>query len=61
MVNILLDTIAFIDKQYPFFKRKGGRDHIFLFTHDEGACWAPTAINNSIWFSHWGRMGLNHT
>ena len=34
--------------------RRGGRDHIWLFTHDEGTCWAPAAIKNSIILGHWG-------
>lgn len=34
--------------------RRQGRDHIWLFTHDEGSCWAPAAIKNSIILSHWG-------
>lgn len=39
-----------------------GRDHIWLATHDEGACWFPTEVyNNSIILTHWGRMDVNHT
>ena len=45
----------------PHTQRRNGRDHIFLFTHDEGACWAPTVLNTSIWLTHWGRSELNHT
>ncbi len=35
--------------------RKGGRDHIWLISHDEGSCWAPAEIRPSIILSHWGR------
>ena len=35
--------------------RNGGRDHIFLISHDEGPCWAPAEIRPSIILSHWGR------
>lgn len=36
----------------------GGANHIWLFAHDEGACWAPTEIYNaSIILSQWGRLG----
>jgi hypothetical protein len=43
-------------------RRSQGRDHIWLFSHDEGACWAPTELyNNSIILTHWGRMDPDHT
>ncbi|MEW5317214.1 MAG: hypothetical protein WDW38_008534 [Sanguina aurantia] len=35
----------------------GGRDHVWLFTHDEGACWVPNEVTPSVWLTHWGRMG----
>ena len=41
--------------------RRGGRDHIWLTTHDEGSCWVPAAIRPSIILSHWGRKDANHT
>ena len=32
-------------------------NHIFLFAHDEGACWAPQELfEHSIILTHWGRM-----
>ncbi|KAG2494841.1 hypothetical protein HYH03_007081 [Edaphochlamys debaryana] len=61
IVNMLVDVVTWVNATHPFWQRRGGRDHVFLFTHDEGACWAPTVLNNSIWLTHWGRMGLNHT
>ena len=52
----------------PFFRpvpccrdRRGGRDHIWLQTHDEGSCYVPAAIRSSIILSHWGRKDANHT
>lgn len=34
-----------------------GADHIWLFAHDEGACWAPKELyENSIILTHWGRL-----
>ena len=59
--GLLLQAKRWIEAKYPYWKRRGGRDHIWLFSHDEGACWAPNEISNSIWLTHWGRMGLNHT
>lgn len=52
---------SLLRQTYPFWQKHGGRDHVFLFTHDEGACWAPTIAKNAVWLTHWGRMGLNHT
>ena len=36
-------------------RRFGGRDHIWLVSHDEGPCWVPTELWPSIILSHWGR------
>ena len=34
-----------------------GSDHIFLFSHDEGGCFAPQPVANAaIILSHWGRL-----
>ena len=33
--------------------RRGGRDHIWLVTHDEASCYVPAAIRPSIILSHW--------
>ena len=34
--HLILDTKRWIQEHYPFWNRKGGKDHIWLFTHDEG-------------------------
>jgi hypothetical protein len=35
-----------------------GTNHIWLFAHDEGACWAPTEIARaSLILTQWGRLG----
>ncbi|KXZ53466.1 hypothetical protein GPECTOR_7g916 [Gonium pectorale] len=60
MVNMLMETVDWINTTYPFWQRRGGRDHIWLFTHDEGACWAPNVLNSSIWLTHWGRLDPDH-
>jgi hypothetical protein len=59
--GLILQTKRWIETTYPYWRRRGGRDHIWLFSHDEGACWAPNEIASSIWLTHWGRMGLNHS
>eukprot|EP00798_Chlamydomonas_sp_ICE-L_P013135 gene13135-3458_t len=46
----------------PIFSLLGtttkGRDHIWLTSVDEGACYMPSEIyNTSIVFTHWGRLG----
>ncbi|KAG2444185.1 hypothetical protein HYH02_009123 [Chlamydomonas schloesseri] len=60
MLNMIMETRDWIDEHYPYWKRRGGRDHIWTFTHDEGACWAPNVLNTSIWLTHWGRMDPDH-
>ncbi|KAG5552415.1 hypothetical protein RHGRI_010480 [Rhododendron griersonianum] len=37
-----------IVEQYPFWNRSSGRDHIWSFSWDEGACYAPKEIWNSM-------------
>ncbi|KXZ53465.1 hypothetical protein GPECTOR_7g915 [Gonium pectorale] len=60
-VNMLRETVDWINTTYPFWQRRGGRDHIWIFAHDEGSCWAPTVLKDSVWLTHWGRLDLNHT
>ncbi|PNH07497.1 putative glucuronosyltransferase, partial [Tetrabaena socialis] len=61
MANMLRDALAWVNATFPYWARRGGRDHLLLFTHDEGACWAPTVAKDAIWLTHWGRLGDNHT
>lgn len=53
--------LSWVKAAHPFWNRTGGSDHIWLFSHDEGACWAPAEIyNSSIILTHWGRTGDAH-
>jgi len=38
----------------PYWSRRGGADHIFLMSHDEGACWAPQRAWPAIMLTHYG-------
>jgi hypothetical protein len=52
-----LDALNWIRTTYPYWNASNGADHLWLFAHDEGACWAPTEIyNSSIILSQWGRL-----
>lgn len=43
--------------RWPYWNASGGADHLFLFSHDEGACWAPHEVyQNATILTHWGRM-----
>ncbi|KIZ06152.1 exostosin-like glycosyltransferase [Monoraphidium neglectum] len=56
-----LELLRHIQSAYPYWNRTGGRDHVWLFSHDEGACWAPTEVyTTSIILTHWGRLDLDH-
>ncbi|XP_068643172.1 uncharacterized protein [Aristolochia californica] len=49
-----------IVQQYPFWNRSSGRDHIWSFSWDEGACYAPKEIWNSMMLVHWGNTNSKH-
>jgi hypothetical protein len=44
-----------VSTAYPYWNRHGGRDHMWMMFHDEGACFAPKEIWPSIMITHWGR------
>ncbi|XP_052175852.1 uncharacterized protein LOC127790391 isoform X2 [Diospyros lotus] len=46
--------------QYPFWNHSSGRDHIWFFSWDEGACYAPKEIWNSMMLVHWGNINSKH-
>jgi hypothetical protein len=34
----VLEVLRFIQDKYPFWDRKGGQDHVWAFTYDQGIC-----------------------
>lgn len=56
------DALQQVRSRWPYFNRsisRGVPDHLFLFSHDEGACWAPLDLyQHSIILTHWGRRDL---
>lgn len=51
----------YVASQFPFFNRSQGRDHMWFFGWDEGACTAPKDIWRGVMLSHWGNTGHPHT
>ncbi|CAI0377079.1 unnamed protein product [Linum tenue] len=49
-----------IVEHHPFWNRSSGRDHIWSFAWDEGACYAPKEIWNSMMLVHWGNTNSKH-
>eukprot|EP00884_Botryococcus_braunii_P011152 jgi/Botrbrau1/20037/Bobra.200_1s0042.1 len=51
-----LEAKRWLETHLPYWNRRGGRDHVWLFAHDEGSCWVPQEIwEASIILSSWGR------
>lgn len=46
---MLVGMQRFVNETFPFWAKNGGRDHVFLMPHDEGACYAPP----DIWVRRW--------
>ena len=56
-MRMTLSALQQIRREQPFWNASGGRDHVFLFSHDEGGCWAPKEVASAaILLTHWGRM-----
>jgi len=51
---LMLRALRYIQYTYPFWNASAGRDHIWLMLHDEGPCFCPKAIRNSILLTHYG-------
>ncbi|GLC34055.1 hypothetical protein PLESTB_000832400 [Pleodorina starrii] len=59
--NMLMEVQGWLSSVLPYWSRRGGRDHVWLMPHDEGACWMPRDLyDRSIVLTHWGRMDLDH-
>ncbi|KAI3471660.1 hypothetical protein Pfo_028310 [Paulownia fortunei] len=47
--------------QYPYWNQSSGKDHMGqFFSWDEGACYAPKEIWNSMMLVHWGNTNSKH-
>ena len=57
-------ALRHIAAAHPYWNASGGKDHLWSFPHDEGACLAPIELAPSVLISHWGRTQRhppNHT
>lgn len=53
-------TARWLNATFPWFARRGGRDHIWLTATDEGACCVFKDVWPGIMLSHWGRTDFPH-
>ncbi|KAL3687747.1 hypothetical protein R1sor_014056 [Riccia sorocarpa] len=54
------EAYEYVRTAYPYWNQSQGRDHIWLFPWDEGACAAPKEIWNSMMLVHWGNTHSKH-
>lgn len=55
-MRLFADALQHVRTALPYWNRSAGEDHLFLFAHDEGGCWAPKEIaERATILSHWGR------
>eukprot|EP00850_Spirogloea_muscicola_P008664 SM000046S16445 [mRNA] locus=s46:710421:716713:- [translate_table: standard] len=54
------EALEYIRSNYTYWDKHGGKDHIWVFPWDEGACMAPRSIWPSILLSHWGNTNTVH-
>ncbi|GAX85634.1 hypothetical protein CEUSTIGMA_g13049.t1 [Chlamydomonas eustigma] len=60
--NMMEAARQWVSSTFPrHWDRRGGKDHIWLMAHDEGACYAPGSVWPGIILSHWGRLDFPHT
>lgn len=58
--NMMLQAKRWIEAAHPkSWRRRGGRDHIWLSPNDEGGCWVPNELWQGVILSHWGRLDDN--
>ena len=43
-MRMVHDAWTQVVTRWGYWNATGGRTHIFLFSHDEGACWAPLEV-----------------
>jgi hypothetical protein len=49
-------ALDYVKTAYPYWNISQGANHIWMFTHDEGACWAPAELyEKGIMLTSWGR------
>ena len=56
-VKPLRDVIAYVKKTWPYFDRKGGRDHMMVMTQDQGNRFVRQSVPEAsplILIHHWG-------
>ena len=55
-VEMLAAAQAYVAASGPFWDRRGGSDHVWLISLEEGACAAPRALRSSVLVDHAGAL-----
>ena len=56
--DALADARSYVQASWPYWDRRGGRDHVFWAGNDQGICWGADAVRDSIRIVHYGRRDV---
>jgi len=60
-VGHLMATKDWVEKAYPYYGRRGGKDHIWWVVGDRHTCQVPKEMRSGVivghWGNHWGKYG----
>lgn len=55
-----LSAKRWVAREFPYWNRTGGVDHVMFVVNDEASCWVPAELRSMTLLSHWGSTDLDH-